>query len=144
MVARMTRTRLIELLRGYKFAVQATVSPTGAPQASVVGFAVTDDLELVFDTLGATRKATNLRAKPRMALVVWEEGYTIQLEGLADEPTGAELDRLKRVYFARFPDGPERQSWPGMTYVRVRPTWVRASDFRKTPPEIVELDPSQA
>ena len=29
-----------------------------------------------------------------------------QLEGVADEPGGAELERLKAVYFAAFPDGP--------------------------------------
>jgi hypothetical protein len=39
--------------------VQATASTDGAPQAAVVGYAVTDDLELVFDTLASTRKAEN-------------------------------------------------------------------------------------
>ncbi len=53
-----------------------------------------------------------------------------RFEGVADEPKGAELDRLKKVYFEAYPDGPERQSWKDITYVRVRPTWVRYSDFR--------------
>jgi methyltransferase (TIGR00027 family) len=56
-----------------------------------------------------------------------------------DEPTGPELQHLKTQYFARFPDGPERQAWPGITYVRARPRWIRFSDFHQTPPEIVEL-----
>jgi hypothetical protein len=43
---------------------------------------------------------------------------------------GAELERLKKVYFAAWPDGVERQSWKDITYVRVRPTWARYSDFR--------------
>ena len=103
----------------------------GAPQAAVVGIAVSDALEVVFDTLGTSRKAKNLRHEPRMALVVgWDEEQTLQLEGLADEPTGDELQRLKRVYLAAFPDGIEREQWPDITYVRVRITWARHSDFR--------------
>jgi hypothetical protein len=64
---------------------------------------------------------------------------TIQLEGVADEPTGAELERLLELYFVRFPDGRERQKWPGIMYWRVRPAWLRYSDFSVDPPEIVEF-----
>ena len=41
---------------------------------------------------------------------------------------------------ATFPDGRERQAWPGLTYVRVTPTWLRYSDYSVDPPEIVEFD----
>ena len=41
--------------------------------------------------------------------------------------------------FARFPEERERQSWPGITYLRVTPTWLRYSDFSVDPPEIVEF-----
>jgi hypothetical protein len=64
---------------------------------------------------------------------------TVQVDGIADEPAGAELERLKRAYFAAWPDGSARESWPGITYVRVRPTWVRFSDFNSAPPTIVEF-----
>ena len=127
----MNRPELLAFLRRHRLCVQASVNEAGAPQAAVVGYAVTDDLEIVFDTLGSTRKAHNLRLEPRIALVVgWDEEQTVQLEGLADEPRGAELARLKQVYFAAFPDGVERQSWPGIAYFRVRPQWARYSDFR--------------
>jgi len=127
----MDRVQLLEFLKRHRYAVQATTNAEGAPQAAVVGVAVTEQLELVFDTLGATRKARNLRRDRRIALVVgWDEEQTVQLEGVADEPRGQELDRLKRVYFQAFPDGSERERWPGITYFRVRPTWARYSDFR--------------
>ncbi len=107
------------------------MSPSGAPQAAVVGFAVTDAFEVVFDTLGTTRKMIHLRRDPRIALVVgWDEEPTVQLEGVAGEPTGEERARLKAVYLARFPDGVEREAWPDITCVRVRATWARYSDFR--------------
>jgi nitroimidazol reductase NimA-like FMN-containing flavoprotein (pyridoxamine 5'-phosphate oxidase superfamily) len=103
----MTRAELLAFLRRHRLCVQASDSAAGAPQAAVVGFGVSDDLEIVFDTLGVTRKMDNLRRDPRIALVVgWDDDQTVQIEGVADEPTGAELARLKQIYFAAYPDGP--------------------------------------
>ena len=142
----MTRNELLQFLRSEKYAVQASVSPGGAPQAAVVGIAVSDHFEIVFDTLSSSRKAPNLRANPATAFVIGGtrdgDERTVQCEGIADEPSGGELDRLLAVYYARFPDGPERRSWPGLIYVRVKPTWIRYSNFSADPPEIVEFDPS--
>lgn len=127
----MTRAEMLQFIRRHRYAVQSSVAADGAPQAAVVGIAVTDALEVVFDTLGTSRKAQNLRREPRVALVVgWDEEQTLQLQGVADEPSGAELQRLKRAYLAVFPDGVEREQWPDITYVRVRVTWARYSDFR--------------
>jgi nitroimidazol reductase NimA-like FMN-containing flavoprotein (pyridoxamine 5'-phosphate oxidase superfamily) len=126
-----TRSELVAFLRRHRLCVQTSVSSSGAPQAAVVGFAVSDDAEIVFDTIGTSRKMTNLRRDTRIAIVVgWDEEQTAQIEGVADEPVGAELQRLKEVYFRVYPDGVERQRWKDITYVRVRPTWVRYSDFR--------------
>jgi pyridoxine/pyridoxamine 5'-phosphate oxidase len=141
----MTRDALITFMRTEKYAVQTSVSPSGVPQAAVVGIAVTDRLEIVFDTLASSRKAVNLRAKPAIALVIGGtrdgDERTVQYEGTVDEPSGAELERLLTVYYARFPEGPERRSWPGLIYVRVKPTWIRYSNFGTNPPEIIEFDP---
>lgn len=139
----MDSSGLLTFLREHRLAVQASVSAAGAPQAAVVGFAVSDRFEIVFDTLESTRKAENLRRNARMTLVVGGlvEGdeRTVQLEGMADEPAGADLERLKQVYYSVYPDGPGRLSWPGLIYVRVRPEWVRYSDYNLDPAEIVEF-----
>ncbi len=123
------------------------MSPALAAQAAVVGIAITDRFELFFDTLATTRKVHNLRRNPRIAFVIGGltsgDERTVQYEGVADEPAGTDLARLKQLYFGVFPDGPERQSWPGITYVRVRPTWIRYSDFNRAPPQIVEFAPHQ-
>jgi len=73
-------------------------------------------------------------------VIGWDEEQTVQCEGIADEPTGLELERIKAVYIATFPDGVARQSWPGLTYFRVRLRWARYSDFRTPDSLIVELD----
>ena len=137
----MTRAELVAFLRRYKLAVQASVAPEGAPQAAVVGFAVSDDLEIVFDTTESTRKYKHLRADPRIALVIgWDDGITAQIEGVVDFPTGADLERIRECYFIAYPDGRDRLAWLGITHVRVRPTWVRYSDFTQDAPRIVELN----
>jgi sulfate adenylyltransferase large subunit len=125
------RPDILLFLRRHRLCVQASVSSSGSPQAAVVGFAVTDDLEIVFDTIGTSRKMNNLRRDRRITIVVgWDDEQTVQIEGLADEPAGAELSRLKAVYFEAYPDGVVRQAWKDIAYVRVRPTWLRYSDFR--------------
>jgi pyridoxine/pyridoxamine 5'-phosphate oxidase len=128
----------------HRWAVEATVAASGAPQAAVIGFAVTRDLELVFDTLKTSRKYQNMLKAPKMALVIgWDDAQTLQIEGVADEPKGAALERLKARYFEVFPDGRERESWKDITYVRVKPHWFRYSDFRVDPPKISEVRAEQ-
>ena len=143
----MDAKELLEFLRRHRLAVQASVSATNGPQAAVVGFAVTDQFEIVFDTLDSSRKARNLRQNGRLALVIGGSNdgdeRTAQYEGIADQPSGVELERLKQVYYAAYPDGPSRLSWPGLIYVRVRPTWIRYSNYSVDPPEIVEFSVQQ-
>lgn len=62
----------------------------------------------------------------------------MQFEGEAFEPMGAELKRYQQIYFAAWPDGPTRMTWPGIAYFVVRPRWIRYSDFDRNPPMIDE------
>ena len=139
----MTPRDLLQFLQSHRLAVQTSVSASGTPQAAVVGIAVSDRFEIVFDTLASTRKAINLRQNPRAGLVVGGliagDERTAQIEGVADEPAGEELERLKGVYYDVYPDGRSRAAWAGLIYVRVRPTWARFSDYNQAPPLIVEF-----
>ncbi len=138
----MTRRELLEFLRQQVLAVEASISEVGAPQAAVVGIVVSEAFEVFFDTRSSSRKAENLRRDGRTALVIgWDlaQGRTVQFEGIADEPEGDDLQRLKQLYFARFPDGREREDWPDISYFRVRPSFVRYSDFHEAQARIVEL-----
>jgi PPOX class probable F420-dependent enzyme len=137
----MTRSQLIRFLQRQRLGVVSSLGPDGAPQSAVVGIATSELGEIVFDTVGTSRKARNLRRDPRASLVVWENERTVQLDGVADEPTDSELDRLRAVYFSVYPDGRERLAWPGLTHFRLVPAWARFSDFEASPgPMIVELD----
>lgn len=142
----MDAKRLLDFLRQYRLAVEASVSESGSPQAAVVGVAITDRFEIVFDTVDSTRKARNLRRNRKVAFVMGGlagEERTVQYEGIADEPAGAELEYLKAIYYQVYPDGPDRLSWPGLIYLRVRPTWIRYTDYTVDPAEIVEFTADQ-
>lgn len=132
-----------EFMRTQRYAVQASVATNLVPQAAVVGISISDSFEIVFDTVGSSRKAANLRINPRIAFVIGGlvEGdeRTVQYEGVADEPVGDEMNRIRELYFLRFPDGRDRLSWPGITHFRVRATWIRFSDYNQNPPVIVEF-----
>jgi pyridoxine/pyridoxamine 5'-phosphate oxidase len=136
----MTTADLFKFMDGHKLGVLGSISGEGAPQSALVGIAVTPELEIIFDTVASSRKYANLRANPAASFVIgWAGEVTVQLEGRAFQPTGAELARYQQVYFAAWPDGPNRLSWPGIAYFVVQPKWIRYSDYDQRPPQIEEF-----
>jgi len=88
-----------------------------------------------------------LAASVWIALIAFVIGSTsdsaersVQYEGVADMPSGDELRRVQEIYFGVFPDGRERLSWPGVIHVRVKPLWIRYSNFGVQPPLVLEFD----
>ncbi|HEX4651751.1 MAG TPA: pyridoxamine 5'-phosphate oxidase family protein [Granulicella sp.] len=124
----------------YRYGVVSSLSSQGSPQSALVGIAVTPELEIVFDTIKSSRKYPNLVQRPACSVVVgWNGEQTAQMDGTAFEPKDAELRRYQNIYFATWPDGPDRLSWPGIAYFVVRPKWIRYSDYDQAPPQIEEI-----
>jgi len=134
----MTKQDVLAFAQQHSLAVVATVTADNKPEAAVIGIAISDQWEIIFDTIEHTRKAVNLRTNLSVALVVGWDQKTLQLEGHAEVLSGKELQRCKEIYFSVFPDGHEREKWPGIMYVRVRPQWMRYSDFTGATENIVE------
>jgi hypothetical protein len=66
-----------------------------------------------------------------LGLVIgWDNEMTMQCEGTADIPTGADRDRCLQAYLAQYPDGVERAHDRDIVHVRVRPSSLRYSDYR--------------
>jgi hypothetical protein len=136
----MNKADLFQFMASESLGVLGSLSSDGAPQSALVGIAVTLELEIVFDTLKTTRKYLNLSTNPAASFVIGcTTEVTVQFEGIAVELSGGDLARYQKVYFAKWPDGPARMSWPGICYFVVRPRWIRYSNFDKRPPEIVEF-----
>lgn len=123
------RAVILAFLRQHTLAVIATTHPNSTPEAAVIDFSVRDDLEIVFDTFSDTRKYANLIQNSAVALVVgWDNNITVQLEGLAEPVPAADVDRYQRDHVEHVPE--EREFIEkGAVIFRVRPRWIRYSNF---------------
>jgi pyridoxine/pyridoxamine 5'-phosphate oxidase len=136
----MTKEAIFRFMSKEKLGVLGYISAEGVPRSALVGIAVSPELEIIFDTVASSRKYDNLVANPAASFVIgWAGETTVQIEGQAFQPIGGELARYQQVYFAAWPDGPDRLSWPGITYFVVRPKWIRYSDYDQRPPQIEEF-----
>ncbi len=96
--------------------------------------------EFIANQISSSRKYRNLASNPACSFVIgWAGECTVQYEGEAHQPEGSALARCQAAYFSRWPDGPDRLSWPGIAYFAVRPKWIRYSDFNRKPALIEEF-----
>ena len=136
-----TTEEVCAFVRRHKYGVVSTIHESGAPQSAVVGIAVTPLVEIVFDTLSTSRKYDNIARDKRVSAVIgWDDERTLQIEGVADVPEYNELERLKAVYFEAWPESRAHAAWPGIAYVRIRPRWLRFSDYNLNPPRAEEMN----
>jgi pyridoxine/pyridoxamine 5'-phosphate oxidase len=130
---------LYDFIRQHKLCVLATSGlEDHRPEAAVVGFAVTERLEIIFDTVRSSRKYRNLATQPRVAVVIgWKHETTVQYEGEAIELDGPEDDGYRETYYNVYPEGRERvATWDGLVHFVVRPKWIRYSNFNE--PVVIE------
>ena len=130
----MIKRFIYDFIKQHKLAVVSTVTTDGKPESAVVGIAVSEELEIVFDTLNTSRKYENIANNPNVALVVgWDDETTVQYEGIATLLAGKRDDLYREIYFEVYPDGRERAAnWPGLVHFKVTPKWLRYSDFNET------------
>jgi general stress protein 26 len=130
----MTLEEVFDIAKSKRYLVVSTVNESGAPEAALMGFALTRANEIVFDTLSTARKAGNLARNPSAALVIgWEDNISLQIEGVARVPLGEDLASAKAAYFHEWPDGRARENWPNIAYIVVRPKWIRYSNYSGAP-----------
>ncbi|HEY9001325.1 MAG TPA: pyridoxamine 5'-phosphate oxidase family protein [Mucilaginibacter sp.] len=129
-----TKELIYQFIAKQKLGVVSTVNPDNKPEAAVVGIAVSENNEIIFDTVKASRKYQNILLNRDVALVIgWDEEITIQYEGIAEVlDNDAEADRLRETYYRVYPDGRERAAtWDGLIHIKVIPKWIRYSNFNE-------------
>src|SRR5215831_6846121 len=80
----MDKAELLSYVRARRLAVIGTIGPDGSPQGALVGVAVTDRFQIIFDTVSDSRKHQNLLRDTRIAATLSGPGeQTLQVEGRA-------------------------------------------------------------
>jgi uncharacterized pyridoxamine 5'-phosphate oxidase family protein len=127
----MTKDFLYSFISKHKLTVLATISEDNIPESALVGFAVTPDLQLIFDTVKTSRKYKNLLRNPAISFVIgWDNEQTVQYEGEAKIPNDTELENLLPYYYKVYPDGIDRKkNLKDLVYFCVKPNWIRYSNF---------------
>ena len=127
----MTKDFIYEFIIRHNLGVVSTISLNNKPEAALVGIAVSKELEIIFDTVKASRKYHNLLQSSSVAVVIgWDNETTLQYEGTATELNGADAQYYKEIYFEVYPDGRERdKTWPDIVHFKITPKWIRYSNF---------------
>ena len=127
----MTKQDIYDFIRRHGSAVLATAAADGAPQSAFMFVGITPDLDLIFYTLESNRKCENLRRDPRLSATFGDAqaGQTLQYEGVAVEQSGTALESARRTYLECLPDAVDRVQWPGLIFFKVRPVWLRYSEY---------------
>ncbi|HVV56580.1 MAG TPA: pyridoxamine 5'-phosphate oxidase family protein [Mucilaginibacter sp.] len=130
---------ICQYIRQHKLAVVSTVNEDNRPESALVGIAVSDFGEIIFDTVTSSRKYGNIVHNPHVAVVIgWEDETTLQYEGSAEVLNNdMASDNYREIYYAAWPDGRERaETWPGLVHIKITPKWARYSNF--DPPAVIE------
>lgn len=132
---------VLDFIKKHKLAVLATVDSSNRPEDAVMGFGGNEKLELVFGTSTLTRKFVNIKNNPNVAVVIgWDEGKTVQYEGIATILKGKELKEFKKLYFAKNPRSKKYEKHPEQVYFKVSPKWIRYTDLTQEPWKIIEIE----
>jgi uncharacterized pyridoxamine 5'-phosphate oxidase family protein len=123
--------KIAAFLKNQKLAVIATIHPNQTPEAAVIQFAVTEELEIIFNTFSSYRKYKNLQENPAVAFVFGgEEKITVQYEGRVRELSGHELDSFKSSFLKKYPKAKKWDAFPETRWFLTKPRWIRYADLR--------------
>lgn len=130
---------MIEYARGHRGAVVASLKANGGPAAAYLETAVTDDGEIVFDTMTTSRITGNVARDHRVAVVYGgSEGSTLQCEGLAQRVEADERSHYASAYLTAFPDYTLDEATSVL--IRVKLTWAQFGDFGEDGYETHRID----
>jgi len=132
-----TTEELYDFMNSYLHGVISTVNENGAPNAAIVGFGQTKNLEILIGTDRSSQKYKNISLNPSVAFTFGgETAETVQLSGLARELMPNELDIVRDNYWRKNPHAETHNSNPNERYFIITPAWIRYTDLRVNPWDI--------
>jgi general stress protein 26 len=135
------REVIYNFINNHKLGVVSSINADGKSESALVGIAVSEQLEIIFDTVISSRKYKNITANPFVSLVIgWDNERTVQYEGEAELLSDdASSEHYREIYYTIWPDGRARAAtWPGLVHIKVAPKWIRYSNFNE-PVSIEEI-----
>ena len=123
-----------------KFCVMSTISRDNKPECAVMGYSIFDDLTLLLSTHNTSRKWINLKNNPNVAIAIgWSfTEMFVQSEGVVELIfEDGEYTKCEEFHFSQNPEAKKFKS-PETVYIKVKPKWIRLSDYTKLPPRIEE------
>jgi pyridoxine/pyridoxamine 5'-phosphate oxidase len=137
----MDKKQLIEFMAERPTMVISTINSEGSPQSAVVGFAQTENCELIFCTSGSSRKANNIPAKSDVSAVIgWDMRGTVQYEGSAELLSGEAIGTYSEIYYAKHAWARNRTDLPEQTFFLIKPRWARYTDITQKPWLVAEIE----
>ena len=132
------KQKILNFLKGHKLGVISTVN-SNRPEAAAIDFSETSAMEIIFTTLTGYRKYKNLLKNSKIAFVVGgEENITLQYEGVAEELSRAAFKKYYKRHIQKNPVEKKFAAMPEARFFRVKPIWLRFSDFTAQPSKIFE------
>lgn len=139
------KSTILSFLQMQPMATVSTVAKnSNQPESALIAFVETHDLEIIFETFVGTRKWDNLQSNPSVSLVIgWDtkKHITVQYEGIATPIPSTETEEYITLFLAK--DTPCTETFlrdPRVRLFKIRPDWIRYSDYTNNPPKIIELN----
>ena len=137
---------ILDFLKKNELCVLATASKTGKPEAAVMVYLIKDDFSILVSTETWTRKYENIAKNSQVSIVVggFKNDPTVQIDGLIEELAGEREDQAKKSIFSIHPEWKSYFQSPKSRFFKIRPLWLRYSDFSLQPPEIIQIEDFKA
>jgi general stress protein 26 len=133
-------SQLYDFMNQHSLMVVSSLGANGEPQSAVVGFAQTQNLEIIFRTKQENRKTHNIMNDSRVSIVIgWDKDGTVQYEGDARLLTAENADVYTKALFAKLPFTAQQKDEPNERYFVVTPRWIRYTDITTKPWTVTEI-----
>jgi len=131
--------KVLDYLSQERMSVLATAFADGSPHTAAMHF-VYKDKALYFSTHFGNRKLDGLNAGHTQASVCIgfseTDWTTLQMDGHIEKPDPVST---KSLILSKYPES-EKYMDPSTVFLKFTPRWYRYTDFKVTPPAIIESD----
>lgn len=112
------------LLRETTVCVLSTASLQGKPSGATMHFVDDDDLNIYFETLTTYRKYKNIQENKQASIVVTNEPFAIQMEGIVQELSKDEAEKAKQKLMVKYGEK-EYHKDSRTRFFKFIPSWIK-------------------